>query len=131
MRGLRYSRECLTLTRLRFPPSAPEIANALHLLGYHCAEYANGAQASPSTVLPLCYAVPGTELVYAATAGRRVFRRIAPGAPGAAPLVLAGAASVYGGTASVYGDSASFHGDSAPVYGDSASINGNSAKCVT
>jgi len=45
LRGVRYSRECLRIRRKCFEEVSTDVGGALHMLGYHCAEYANGAHA--------------------------------------------------------------------------------------
>ena len=55
LRGIQYARECYQVRRAALPPadecasarSVAGVANALHLLGYHCAEYAHGTLAQP------------------------------------------------------------------------------------
>mmetsp|Transcript_27548 Transcript_27548/g.62508 ORF Transcript_27548/g.62508 Transcript_27548/m.62508 type:complete len:512 (-) Transcript_27548:244-1779(-) len=47
LRGIGYARECLRIRTKMFGMQSSPVAFALHVLGYHCAEYASGAHAIP------------------------------------------------------------------------------------
>uniref|UniRef100_A0A7S4PR92 Kinesin light chain n=1 Tax=Guillardia theta TaxID=55529 RepID=A0A7S4PR92_GUITH len=47
LRGIGYARECLRIRMQACGMQSSPVACALHVLGYHCAEYASGAHAIP------------------------------------------------------------------------------------